>query len=101
MGWSAVAGKWPEITNFPVVHGGRRRRRFIGPIPAHPAAVPFEIPPAGSSGCGAPSRPARVAGGASSGPISLDSQMNKKPNLVPGLESSFLGFLELKKCLGG
>ena len=26
--------------------------------------------------------------------------MNKKLNLVPGLESSFLGFLELKKCLG-
>ena len=41
------------------------------------------------------------AGGASSGPISHGSQMNKKLNLVLGLESSFLGFLELKKCLRG
>ena len=105
MGWPEVAEKWLEITNFPVVHGGRRRR-FAGPIPARPAAVRLEITPTGSSGCGAPSRPARVAGGrpaggASSGLISLGSQMNKKPNLVPGSESSFLRFLELKKCLGG
>ena len=64
MGWPEVAGKWPEITNFSVVHGGRRRRlRFAGSIPAHPAAVRREIPPAGSSGCGAPSRPERVADG--------------------------------------
>ena len=41
------------------------------------------------------------AGGVSSGPISYSSEMNKRPNSVPGLESSFLGFLELKKCLGG
>ena len=41
------------------------------------------------------------AGGALSGPISHGSQMNKKLNFVPGLESSFVGFLELKKCLGG
>ena len=61
MGCPEVAGKWPKITNFPVVHGGRRLR-FAGPIPARPAAVPREIPPVGSSGCGTPSRPARVAG---------------------------------------
>ena len=61
-GWPEVAGKWPEITNFPVVHGGRRCR-FAGLIPARPAAVRREIPLTGSSGCGAPSRPARVAGG--------------------------------------
>ena len=62
MGWPEVAGKWPKITNFPVVHGGCRRR-FAGPIPARPAAVRREIPPEGSFGCGAPSRPARVTGG--------------------------------------
>ena len=42
-----------------------------------------------------------VAGGASSGPISHGSRMSKRSNSVPGLESSFLGFLEFKKCLGG
>ena len=52
----------PKITNFPVVHGGSRRR-FAGSIPARPAAVRREIPPTGSSGCCAPPRPARVAGG--------------------------------------
>ena len=51
-----------KITNFSVVHGGRRRR-LADPIPARPAAVRREIPPTGSSGCGAPSRSARVAGG--------------------------------------
>ena len=50
-----------KITNFPVVHGGRCPR-FADPIPARPTAVRREIPPAGSSRCGAPSRPARVAG---------------------------------------
>ena len=54
MGWPEAAGNGRKIMNFPVVHGGRRRR-FAGPIP--------EIPPAGSSGCGAPSRLARVTGG--------------------------------------
>ena len=42
-----------------------------------------------------------VAGGASSGPVSHGSLMSKRSNSVPGLESSFLGFLEFKKCLGG
>ena len=41
------------------------------------------------------------AGGFSSGLISHGSQLNKRPNSVPGLESSFLGFLELKEFLGG
>ena len=89
-----------KIMNFLVVHGGCHHR-FACPIPARPAAVRREIPPEGSSRCCAPSRPARVAGGASSGPISHGLPMNKKLNLVPGLKSSFLGFLELKKCLGG
>ena len=40
-------------------------------------------------------------GGASSGPISHGSPMSKRSNSVPGLESSFLWFLEFKKCLGG
>ena len=62
MGWPEVAEKWPKITNFLVVHGGCRRR-FSSPIPAGPAAVRREIPPEGSSGCCAPSRPARVSGG--------------------------------------
>ena len=57
-----VAGSGRKIMNFLVVHGGRRRL-FVGPIPARPAAVRREIPPEGSSGCCAPSRPARVAGG--------------------------------------
>ena len=77
MGWPEVAGNGRKITNFLAVHGGCRRL-FIGPIPARPAAVRREIPPEGSSGCYAPPRPARVAGGASSGPISHGSQMNKK-----------------------
>ena len=62
MGWPEVAGNGRKITNFSVVHSGRRRS-FVGPIPARPAAVRREIPPAGSSGCGAPSRLACVAGG--------------------------------------
>ena len=69
-------------------------------MPVRPAAIRREIPPAGSSLCGAPSRPARVTGGASFGPISHGSQMNKKPNLVPGLVSSFLGFWSSKSVLG-
>ena len=42
-----------------------------------------------------------VAGGASFGSIFHGAQMVKMTQLGPGLESSFLGFLELKKCLGG
>ena len=43
MGWPEMAGKWPENWKLPVTHGGRRRRRFAGPIPARPAAVGREI----------------------------------------------------------
>ena len=57
-----VAGNGQKIMNFPVVQEGSRRR-FAGPIPALPRAVHHEIPPVGSSGCYAPPRPARVAGG--------------------------------------
>ena len=62
MGWPEMAGNGRKITNFPVVHGGSRRR-FAGPIPAHPAAVCSEIPLVGSSRSCAPPRPERVAGG--------------------------------------
>ena len=57
-----MAGNGRKITNFLVVHGGRRRR-FAGPILEHPTAVRREISPEGSSGCCAPSRLARVTGG--------------------------------------
>ena len=40
-----------------------------------------------------------LVGGASSGPISHGSPMSKRSNSVPGLESSFLGFLEFKSVL--
>ena len=62
MGWPEVVEKWPEITNFMVAQVGCRRR-FAGSIQASPIADRREIPPEGSSGCCAPSRPARVAGG--------------------------------------
>ena len=59
-----VAENGRKIMNFSVVHGGsRRRRRYASPIPARPVAVYREIPPTGSSGCCAPPRLARVAGG--------------------------------------
>ena len=61
MSYGVVGTGW-KITNFPVVHGGSRRR-FAGPISACPAPVRREIPPAGSSGCCAPPRSAHVAGG--------------------------------------
>ena len=57
-----VAENGRKITNFPVVYGGSRRR-FAGPIPARPAAVRREFPPARSSGRCAPPSPAHVTGG--------------------------------------
>ena len=57
-----VAENGRKNINFPVVHGGSRCL-FAGLIPSRPAAVRLEISPAGSSGCCAPLRPARVAGG--------------------------------------
>ena len=62
MAWPEVAGYDRKIMNFLEVNDGRRRR-FADPIPARPAAVRREIPPAGSSGCGTPSRSTRVIGG--------------------------------------
>ena len=41
-----------------------------------------------------------VVGGVLSCPISHGSPMSKKSYSVPGLKSSFLGFLDFKKCLG-
>ena len=62
MGWPEVDENGRKIMNFSVVHGGRRRR-FAGPISARLVEVRREIPPEGSSGCGTPSRSARVTGG--------------------------------------
>ena len=62
MGWPEMVENGRKITNFPVVHGGSRRR-FASPIPPRPEAVRREIPPAGLSGCCAPPRLAHVTGG--------------------------------------
>ena len=40
-----LAGNDQKIKKFPVTHGGRHHR-FVGPIPARPAAVGHEISPA-------------------------------------------------------
>ena len=60
MGWPEVAGNGRKIKKIPVTHGGHHRR-FVGPIRARPATVGREIFSAGSSRCGAPPRPTRVA----------------------------------------
>ena len=77
MGWPEVAENGRKITNFSVVHGGRRRR-FAGPIPTCPVAVRREIPQTGSSGCDAPSRPACVAGDRSVVPCLVQSLTARK-----------------------
>ena len=77
MGWPEVAENGRKITNFLVVHGSHRRR-FAGSIPASPVTVRREIPPAGSSGCGAPSRPTRVDGGRSVVPRLVQSLTARK-----------------------
>ena len=59
MGWPELAVNGRKIKKLPVTHGGRRRR-FVGPIPARPAAVGREILRPRSSGGGAPPCPARV-----------------------------------------
>ena len=88
----------------PVTHGGHRLR-FAGPIPARPAAVGRENIPAAGSGCPLPPWPARVAGGWSEVPPSVQSSMTSKwlngPTFVPGLESFFLGFWELNRVFWG
>ena len=55
-----VAGNGCKIKKLPMTHGGRRRRRFAGPIPARPAAVSREILRPRLFGGGAPPCPARV-----------------------------------------
>ena len=86
-----------------MTHGGRRRL-FAGPIPARPTAVGREILPAAASGCPLPPWPARVAGGWPDVPPSIRSSTVCRwligPNCVPGLESFFVGFWELKSCFG-
>ena len=59
MRWPKVAGNGRKITKCPVTQGGRRRR-FAGPIPAHPVAVGHEISRPASSGCPPTICPARV-----------------------------------------
>ena len=85
-------------------HGGRRRR-FAGPIPVRPAAVCLKILPTAASGCPLPPWPARVAGGWPEVPPSVQSSTTRRwlndSTCNPGLESFFLGFWELKSCLGG
>ena len=63
MGWTEVAGNGRKIIKFSVTHGGHRRRRLAGRIPAHPAVVRRETSPAVASGCALSPRPARVAYG--------------------------------------
>ena len=88
-----------------MTHGGRRRRRcFVGLIPARPAAVGREILPATASGCPLSPWLVRVASGWPEVPHSVRSSTACrwliKPNCVPGLESFFLGFWELKSWFG-
>ena len=84
-------------------HGGRRR--FASPIPTHPSAVGREKFPTAVSGCPLPPRLARIVGGWPEVPPSVQSSMTCKwlndPTFVPGLESFFLGFWELKRVLWG
>ena len=86
-----------------MTHGGCRRR-FAGPIPARPAAVGREILTAVASGRPLPPWLARVAGGWPEVPPSVGSSTACRwligPNCVPGLESFFLGFWELKSWFG-
>ena len=75
---------------------------FAGPIPARLATVDREILPAVAFGCFLPPWPARVASGWPEVPPSVRSSTARRwligPNCVPGLESFFLGFWELKSC---
>ena len=104
MRWPEVAGNGRKSQEQSGDHGGRRRR-FAGPIPARPAAVGREILPAAASGCPLPPWPARVAGGWPEVPPSVQSSTTRRwlndSTCVPGLESFFLGFWELKSCFGG
>ena len=106
MGWPELAGNGRKSGKPPVTHGGRRRRRrFAGLIMERPAAVGRENLPAAASGCPLPLWPARVAGGWPEVPPSVQSSTTRKwlngPTFVPGLESFFLGFWELKRVFCG
>ena len=104
MGWPEVAENGRKSGKPPVTHDGRRRR-FAGPIPARPAAVGCEYLSTEASGCPLPPCPTRVAGGWPEVPHSVQSSTTRRwlngPTCVPGLESFFLGFWELKSCFGG
>ena len=103
MGWPEIAVNGQKSQEQSDDHGGRRRR-FASPIWARPGrlAVKFcqrdcpEVAHLLVRRC-----TITPVGGASSGPISHSFPMSKRSNSVPSLESSFLGFLEFKKCLGG
>ena len=105
MGWPEVFENGRKSQEQSGDHCGRRRRRFAGSIPARPAAVGCEILPAEASGCPIPPWPARVAGGWPEVPPSVQSSTTRRwlncSTCVPGLESFFLGFWELKSCFGG
>ena len=104
MGWLEVAENGRKSGKPPVTQGGRRHH-FAGPIPARPTAVGRGNLPAAASGCPLPPWPACVAGGWSEVPPSVQSSTTRKclngPTCVPGLESSFLGFWELKRVFWG
>ena len=86
-----------------MTHSGGRRR-FACQIPTRPASVGREILPAAASGCPLPPWSARVAGGWPELPPSIQSSTTRRwlndSTCVPGLESFFLGFWELKSCFG-
>ena len=103
MGWPEVAVNGRKSQEQSGDHGGcRRRRRFAGLIPARSAAVGSEILPAVAYGCPLPPWPALVAGGWPKVPPSVQSSTTRRwlndSTCVPGLESFFIGFWELKSC---
>ena len=104
MGWPEVAGNGRRSGKPPVTRGGSRRR-FTCPIPMRQAAVGHENLSAAASGCPLPPWPARVAGGWPKVPPSVQSSTTRRwlngSTCVPGLESFFLGFWELKSCFEG
>ena len=104
MGWSEISGNGQKSGKPPVTRSGRRRR-FVGSIPARLAAVGRENLPEAASGCPLPPWPARVSGGWPKVPPSVQSSTTRRwlngSTCVPGLESFFLGFWELKSCFGG
>ena len=78
MGWLEVAGNGRKSQEQSGDHGGRRRRRFAGPIRARPTAVGRETSRPASSGCPPPPCPARVAGGQPVVPLLVQTLMARK-----------------------